>query len=317
MKRFFVFLTLLFALSNSSQNSLAQGNANQTFLFIRGAFVLLGKQPDGDSVRFIPDKPESFKQLQFGYRIRPSKVDKSVQLRFEAVDAPELHYADVAQPRGDTARDYLLNKMGFTNIVYDNNTVSSSKPERLRGAILSRAAETNGRPVSYVLLDRDTRGLQDGKRFLVSDNLLKRTLNYGLLESGEAYFTVYSSQPDTQRKLLRSVALAARNAKRGVWQTDATSNFILANQASIGPNGALVLPKIFRRATDYLRDKNSGKFSGTLPEWIQWVTKNGHFQDDLVRLANNSVVNLSELLTQTGDNVKFGADILDIVFIEK
>ena len=58
---------------------------------ISGNFTIVGKEPDGDSVRFIADDPTLFKALHRSYRIKPSK-DGSVQLRFEMVDAPEVHY---------------------------------------------------------------------------------------------------------------------------------------------------------------------------------------------------------------------------------
>ena len=92
---------------NSSQSADSPG-----FLLIRGSFVIVGKQPDGDSVRFIADDTRLFDQLKNNSRIRLSK-DNSVQLRFEAIDAPELHYLGQAQPMGSESRDALLKLMGF------------------------------------------------------------------------------------------------------------------------------------------------------------------------------------------------------------
>jgi hypothetical protein len=56
-------------------------------------------------------------------------------------------------------------------------------------------------------------------------------------------------------------------------------------RASIGPEGQLILPKLFRRATDYL-----GAVAGGF---------------------------LSDLLVQANDTVRFQADLLDVVFVEK
>lgn len=75
---------------------------------IKGSFVIKNYEPDGDSVRFIADNLDLYQNLHGSYRIKPSRKDGSVQLRFEAVDAPEIHYGSVAQQFGDKARDKLL-----------------------------------------------------------------------------------------------------------------------------------------------------------------------------------------------------------------
>jgi hypothetical protein len=41
-----------------------------------------------------------------------------VQPRLAAIDAPELHYGFAAQPGGDTARDWLMERLGFRDIAY-------------------------------------------------------------------------------------------------------------------------------------------------------------------------------------------------------
>src|SRR5947207_4986817 len=91
--------------------------ASPSYLVMKGDFVIVGKEPDGDSVRFIAHNRSLYRQLHRAYRIKPSR-DGSVQLRFEGVDTPELHYGSAAQPLGAEARDQLLNWIGFQNIEY-------------------------------------------------------------------------------------------------------------------------------------------------------------------------------------------------------
>ena len=57
------FLLLLLTLLNLSS---AQEN---TYLVIKGSFVIISKSPDGDSMRFRPDNPELFNKLKRGYKI--------------------------------------------------------------------------------------------------------------------------------------------------------------------------------------------------------------------------------------------------------
>jgi endonuclease YncB( thermonuclease family) len=239
-------------------------------LVLRGRLVVVGKEPDGDSVRFVPDTPGLLQQLAGAERIRLSH-DGSVQLRFDAVDAPELHYGQAAQPLGADARDDLLARIGFTGVTYadgGSTTVTAADPAGgVRAAILSAMAEANGRPDSYVLIGDDEVLPADGVRLLADADLLGRTLNACLLYEGIAYYTAYTSTPGAHRDQLRELAAAARQKSVGVWDQDATCGFDLTDTSSIGPGGQLILPKLFRRCTDYLRAAAQG-FAGDLAEWV-------------------------------------------------
>ncbi len=292
--------------------------ASPYYLHLRGSFVIKGKEPDGDSVRFIADDPSLYQYLHRHYRIKPSRSDGSVQLRFEGVDATEVHYGSAAQPLGKQARDQLLSWMGFDNIRYksDQSTmVEEANPDSVRGAVLSVAAEANGRPVSYVLLESE---LPSGTKWIqVDEALLRKTLNLRLLELGEAYYTIYTSMPLDHRQLFRQVALSARSAQRGVWAIDQTSDFVLVNQRSIGPDGQCILPKLFRRCTDYLKDVDDG-FQGNLADWIIWISQlRSRSENDTVVVDDSLEIPLSDLLEQRNSHIAFQADLLDIMFVEK
>jgi endonuclease YncB( thermonuclease family) len=289
--------------------------ASPFYQVIQGHFVIVGKEPDGDSVRFIADNPKLYRTLKRSFRIKPSNVDKSVQLRFEGIDAPELHYGAAVQPLGKEARDQLLDWMGFTNIEFTGNKVTASDPEQIPGAILSVAAEANGRPVSYVLLD--AKKLDDGQWVKVDDALLKQTLNFRLLEAGLAYYTVYTSAPLSHREFLRQVASKARDKKLGVWGEDRTSEFVLIDQKSISPpDGQLILPKLFRRCTDYLKAVEKG-FRGNLGDWLISTEGSSRMENDRVVVMDAMELKLSDLLEQRNSRIAFQADLLDIVFVEK
>jgi endonuclease YncB( thermonuclease family) len=289
-------------------------------LAIRGAFLVVGKEPDGDSVRFKPDNPALLNQLRNSRLIRSSKQDGSVQLRFEGVDAAELHYGSAAQPLGSQARDNLLKWMGWKTITYvhqGSTMVKSAQPETRPGAILSQMAEANGRPVAYVLVGAEAEGLHDGEWTEVDKAILQRTLNVRLLDTGMAYYTVYTSAPAVQSEQLRQVALAAREAGRGVWSADCSSDFKLVDQASIGPIGQLILPKLFRRCTDFLKAQAQG-FRGDLADWLVSVSVGSRNENDLVVIGDTPVrVPLSQLLEQRNDRISFTPDLLDITFVEK
>lgn len=289
---------------------------------IKGEFVIIGKEPDGDSIRFIAEAPKFYRPLQFAYRIYKelNKNDGSVQLRFEGVDAPELHYGTAAQPLGVEVRGRLLECMGFKDIKFDPqepNRVTNCKPERIPGAILSKASEVNGRPISYVLLEADSRHLTDGTAVYVDQTMLEKTINLKLLREGCGYYTVYTSTPWEHRQYLRQVALEARQNEKGIWQSDATSSFILESDESIGPNGALILPKLFRRSIGYLKGVAKG-FQGNLAEWMGATsTRGARTENDLVVINEERELPLSSLIIQNNRTIVFQPDLLDLMFVEK
>ena len=58
---------------------------------IPGQFVIVGEEPDGDSMGVVVADLRLYKAPRNNYRIKPNKQTRSVQLRCTAVDAPEVH----------------------------------------------------------------------------------------------------------------------------------------------------------------------------------------------------------------------------------
>jgi hypothetical protein len=93
-----------------------------------------------------------------------------------------------------------------------------------------------------------------------------------------------------------------------VWARDRTASFSLPDQDAIGPDGALILPKLFRRCTDYLRGRSSGQ---TLPDWLR---ADPAARDDEI-LLDGRQTRLSARVDQDAERILFGADLLRVVFI--
>jgi hypothetical protein len=209
--------------------------------------------------------------------------------------------------------------MGFDHIVFVNDhstMVKSSDPRTIPGAILTQAAEANGRPVSYILLEEQANQLEEGTWVHLQEDLLKTTINYRLLTSGLAYYTVYTSTPLAHRQLLREASAAARETGQGVWPSDTTSDFLLEDQSSLGPHGQLILPKLFRRCTDYLKDIAKG-FQGNLSDWLINTPGGSRNENDLVVVNDTIELRLSDLIEQRNRHIVFKVDLLDITFVEK
>ena len=273
-------------------------------LCLRGELVVVGKSPDGDSIRFRPETPELIRTLDNGARARASS-DGTFQLRLDGIDAPETHYNAHAQPLAVPARDALLTWCGFSDVRWAGDQVSASTPAAIPAAILAKLVDVNGRPVVFLLRDDFP---PDGEQAEVD---LDGTANTELLRTGDAYGTLYASTDPALRDELRAIAREARTGGLGVWPDDASGGFVLASQDSIGPEGSLILPKLFRRCTDYLRSRNARE---TLPEWMERM---GDQQDDLVSVAGAAPVRFRTLISQAGDRISLDADPLDLVFSEK
>jgi hypothetical protein len=285
-------------------------------LCLRGELVVIGKQPDGDSIRFEPDTPALLAQLEHAERARRSS-DGTLQLRVEGIDAPETHYNTLAQPRGDRSRDRLLTLCGFRDVRRGGHgdqaqTVTAATPARIRAAVLSHIVDVDGRPVSFLLVGSDLPA--DGADVELDEPLVQRTLNARMLADGSAYLTLYASLEAPVRALLRAISDGARRRGQGVWPIDASARFRLGDQASIGPSGQLLLPKLFRRSTDYLRTRGAAE---TLPDWLRTHGGPGRPEDDRLRLRGGPLRHLSDLVVQQGNHISLQADLLDIVFEEK
>ncbi len=289
------------------------------FRVIHGHVVIAGKEPDGDSMRFVARNPELYRTLWRAYRVRLSR-DRSVQLRFEGVDAPECHYGAHAQPLGAEARDTVLTWLGFADVRFAADTptvVTASRPAAVPAAILTHGADVNGRPICYMLPADVAQPLADGDWVRVHDELLGQTLNARLLSEGLAYAMVYTSTPFDHRQALRAIAVAARDAGRGVWGLDSTAEFRLDGQAALGPDGQLILPKLFRRCTDYLTSVAQG-FRGDLQDWLIAISRRrSRDENDRVIVREAVEVRLSDLIEQRNRWISFSADPLDLTFVEK
>jgi len=276
---------------------------------VRGEYVILGKQPDGDSIRFRAEDVNLFKHLPGGGHVKITPADQTVQLRFQGIDAPELHYRGESQPFGRQARDVLLNEMNFGLVTYSGLMVTNVQRE-VHGAVLVRQAEQHGRPISYLLWESDANGLNDGDMVDVGPDLLKPTINHLMLERGMAYPLFYTSMPTEHIQVFRATAKTARDNEIGMWPQDVTKLFELVTEESIGPDGQLLFPKLFRRCTDYLHDIDHENFVGSLTEWMQ-----AHQQNDPVRVSGAAQVPFSSLIEQQGSTVRLKGDPLDMVFV--
>ncbi|MGI8565359.1 MAG: thermonuclease family protein [Pyrinomonadaceae bacterium] len=288
------------------------------FILIKGTFHLVnttsnnrqvGFQPDGDSMQFKPANANLLDKLEKIGRPYDLTNIGSVQLRFEGIDALELHYQprgarSTHQPRplGDNARDFLtgLAKLNPVPYVAPRNISVDPPIERdaTPGYILSRSLEVNGRPVAFAFAGTTTK--KDGSAVNLTIATLKRSSNYKLLLNGHAYPLFYDTLFADLRTTLADATRKARAGNLGLWAHDGSMTGIVAqDQESLELRG-VTFPKLFRRLADYF-----AKTKDTLPNFMKWLkatreqvqdldpdsetfTNVTHF-DNMVRVASGKV----------------------------
>src|SRR3954463_3343409 len=207
------------------------------FIVIKGSFHLVGQtrtgrpsgfQPDGDSMQF---KPANRKLLDRLERLdRPYRLTAigSTQLRFEGIDALELHFEGTHQPRplADTARDFLTGRLGLNPVPYkppeDLSVLPPVKRDATRGFILSRALEAHGRPVAFVF-DGDP-PQPDGAELVLKPALLRKCVNFKSMAAGHAYPLYYDTLFVDLRDAFTNAAATARTKGVGIWASDRSAS---------------------------------------------------------------------------------------------
>lgn len=290
------------------------------YCVLEGEIVLEGCAPDGDSLRFLPRAPDALGALWRSSLIeRSRRADGSVQIRLEGMDAPELHYEGAAQPRGARARDALLTWLGIdpaaVHYAFDGATVLASPGiARPRVTVLAREVDRHGRPIGYLL-----HGASHfrGKRCQVSEAVLDGTANAAMLMSGEAYLLAYTSLPPEHRARFRALAREARRKKRGVWRDDASARGVALHggKRALGPEGALVFPKLFRRCIDYLLRRHSEGFGGSFVDWLsRYGAQGAAGVPERVCMPHAANIPFASLVREDAGRVVLGADLTDLIF---
>jgi endonuclease YncB( thermonuclease family) len=299
------------------------------FTLIEGTFHLVsrradgterGFQPDGDSLQFRPRTPallDRLIQLQHPYRLSPIG---SVQLRFEGIDALELHFLGAAQhqprPLADHARDAVTGLLGLNPIPYapphDITVMPPVERDAAPGFIVSRSLEIHGRPVAFAFAgappnDGDGRAMADGDEIFLDRTLLRQSLNYALVRDGHAYPLFYDTLFADLRGELANAARRARQAGRGAWPRDASERGLMVDDAIDLEADGVIFPKLFRRLSEYL-----GEGIGGLDGFLSWLAAT---REQVLDLLTTNVTHFDNLVAVENDTVRMLGRPEDLVFI--
>jgi endonuclease YncB( thermonuclease family) len=282
-----------------------------TYLLLQGRFVIRypdiprqGPEPDGDTVKFAPATPALVETLPRPSGQPPAMNARGVSIRLEAIDALETHFGETHQALdgANRARDALLARLGFTNVVFFAdlpNKVESADQDTLPGWVLSNGVDANGRVIGFVFAGEAPH--PDGSDVFLDEAGVDQSVNAGLLADGLVYPAFYGTLPATLRLHLSQASRDARSAGRGIWV-----------QASADPDGPATVPdgsvlqdltiwpKLFRRLVPYLAAGHDD-----LDGFDAWLRSDPVHRDDrLLLLDPTEPGNLHDVVVANGQTVQ-------------
>ncbi|KAL5350657.1 hypothetical protein ACLOAV_004226 [Pseudogymnoascus australis] len=274
-----------------------------------------GPEPDGDTIKFLPDDPQLVMDLPRISGIKPQINKRGISVRLEAIDALETHFNNTHQwlDGANMARDKLLAYLGFKNVVFledHPNIIESASHDSLPGYVLSNGIDANGRVIGFVFKGSDDRPGEDGSTITVDTMLLDKSINTKLLADGQVFPAFYSTLPARLREHLASKSQAARAAKKGIWPRSTADLRGAAKVFSSESLKELVMwPKLFRRLVVFFSTHNKG-----LEDFDAWLRKDPVNRDDRVFLLDtNKHANFHNIVTIDGDTIKLNVEFEKVV----
>ena len=291
------------------------------YTLIQGHFHLfyqsqrhVGSRPDGDSMWFKPDNPQQL--IRLGDRQVDYNLGGCVQLRFEGIDALELHYKGANHQKASecvAARDRLLQLAGFTSVTYApsgdiDTSVRTACPHPIEAHILTRSADLYGRPIAFVFAGQASEA--DGAEIWLTPERMNRSLNAQLMGEGQAYPAYYTGLPTDLRNQLTSLAHSARDNGLGLWQVDVSLPGAPVHSAADLEQLA-IWPKLYRRLFAYLQA------NAAISGFEAWLREDPERDDELWIISRGELGNMHDIFAVAEDEIRMIVHPDDIVIVPR
>lgn len=310
-------------------------NVTPRYSLLKGTFYIFfeedpkgGPEPDGDTVRFVPDDPFRVLTLRkFGFRC-PDISRRGINVRFEGIDSLETHYSVQlkGKPQITThqalkfaleARDFLLDRLGFRGIQYwpvedIRYKVSSVSNHPRRGFVLANGIDGNGRLLDFVYPeDSSLQNREDGKAVFLNPELLRQSLNMALVEAGLAYAELYTSLPADLVSYFVQAIDTERKADKGIWHDEHVSTTRATEIDGLAKLKTLVLwPKLFRRLAVFFVEGHT-----SLNDFDAWLREDPIHRDDRLILPNREFGNIHDLVVIEGDTLRLRHEPENVIIL--
>jgi hypothetical protein len=258
------------------------------FTLIKGHFVPGAGVPDGDSVRFRADDPIFWLKLR-GKRVNMDFENRTVQTRFEAIDAIEKH---AIEPLSTEAKNSMLSLINYNQNI-------NPEPE---GYSLSRMTDTHGRPICFAF--SGTIDTNDGSDVFLDKPMVRNSINYKQMEAGFAYPLYYNTLFRDLREAFDEALGSVKSSPRGYWPTDATLTGITVDNYQSLSTISPIWPKLWRRLEEYLRTHDN------LDHFIVWLEEKRERVDILPIMEERGLEDVVEVegnhvsLTEAPENLR-------------
>ncbi|GGE20032.1 hypothetical protein GCM10011390_44110 [Aureimonas endophytica] len=279
------------------------------YRLVKGRYRVVNYAPDGDTIRFEPDDREALGDLLGSARFN---LRGHVPLRLEGIDALESHYSPPSgggalsqpMPLARGATDFLLNFVGIHEVVWTAERRSiASATDGAKGHILTRSVDKYGRVIAFAFAGDANE--EDGDDVFLDQEGLARSYNQAALAEGLVYPTFYWGLFADLRTVLADAAATARRQRKGVFAQDVTQTGVRVNSLSSITDDAVILPKLFRRLSDFLVATGSVKDFHTAMEANR---------EPVLDLTTSNFTHFDTFIEQDGDVVRMTRLLEDIVF---
>lgn len=277
------------------------------YYLIEGTYHVVGYSPDGDSIQFRAKKKKNWDLLP-----RDPKLNQRdhTRLRFEAVDALETHYHGGSQPRefADKALDSMLALVGIDpkQVTWGASEYEVvAAPDATKGYIVTQ--DTDGkfqRPVAFVFAGKPAH--KDGSKVTLTPALVRKSVNYKLLEAGLAFPTFYTTMTDAMvlNEMTNAAVTANSPPALGIWPSNFTMKGVALGFEAIEQE-YIILPKLFRRMYDFLK---TGKPKSQFRKWL------AEKKSKVILRATKEVMPLEDVISQKGSKVKLLVQPEELLF---
>jgi endonuclease YncB( thermonuclease family) len=282
---------------------------------------------DANGFKFRPKAGEPFKVTHVfddaqvkGTGTNPAVKKGAVTVRWQGIDAPELHYQPSYPPKlSDQQKDAFRAENGnFREHYGESSTVALAKFfESLGPKILPVIVRTAVDAPNDVF---DTYGRLIGD-IIVTKGGKETNVNQWLVAEGWAFPTYYDSMSAAEIELLDKLAVQAKETKAGIWDdaSQSATNFDLTlkfrNHGAVeADSGPVLMPKIFRRLATYSVAEAAKVVDETFAAYLKAAPDRCHKTPDFLKSGKQATQHRLDEFVDAHAHLKFWPQ--DLVFEE-
>ena len=264
------------------------------FTLFTGTFKPESGEPDGDSIRFMPDNPMESPISESGI-----ETGETINLRYEGIDTLEIDRDGNGIDQGCFGYEATNKNRELLGVPNQDDTKE--------GYILTRRLTRWGRPIAFLFTGEAPE--QDGSSVWLTADWMKDSVNFQLIEAGLAYPLFYDTLFKDLREAIKSAAAAAQSKRLGLWPHDQTRDGVIWNGRDSLAELQPIFPKIWRRLKKYARQ---GSEADTLDTFISFLRRD---PDRLSITSESRFTDLDNIVKVKGNTIWLPYSPDDLIFM--